>query len=445
MPSAEQIDFGPYAYVRDWDKLRSTKGWWHSFELPGGRRIDGAVELAALKLRLAQFPIPEDLRGKRVLDIGAWDGWYSFEMERRGAEVMAIDCWDNPRFREVHEILQSRVDYRQLDIYELTPTRIGRFDIVLFMGVLYHLKHPLLALERVCALATEMAAVESFVLREEHLPGGGVGQRTMLEFYETDEFGGQTDNWIGPTLPCLLAFCRTAGFARTELRSVLEHGASVACYRRWEEAGAGEKPPVLREVFHHTNFGINFRADLDDYLVVRFDSEANHLGIADVKPEAGGFGVRPIVVERSDDCWQAKFKLPPGLTPGWHDVTVRTGSGGRGNVQPIAVDLPAMASDLAIGHLFDAKTWKPNELDLSHGNFISLWVAGLPDNADKYNLRVFVNGKRIAVTFVERGGGSAMRQVNAAIPGQLPAGEAEVTLALGASASAPAGLRLIAT
>jgi 2-polyprenyl-3-methyl-5-hydroxy-6-metoxy-1,4-benzoquinol methylase len=105
MPSAEQTDFGPYAYVRDWDNLRSAKGWWHSFELPGGRRIDGAVDLAALKLRLAQFPIPADLRGKRVLDIGAWDGWYSFEMERRGAEVMAIDCWDNPRFHEVHEIL----------------------------------------------------------------------------------------------------------------------------------------------------------------------------------------------------------------------------------------------------------------------------------------------------------------------------------------------------
>ena len=112
------------------------------------------MALDGQKHRIAQFPIPEDLRGKRVLDIGAWDGWFSFEMERRGAEVLAIDNWDNPRFHEVRRLLNSRVEYRQMDVYDLTPARIGRFDIVLFFGVLYHLKHPLLALERVCALTT---------------------------------------------------------------------------------------------------------------------------------------------------------------------------------------------------------------------------------------------------------------------------------------------------
>src|SRR6202050_20081 len=183
MPSAEQIDFGPYAYVRDWDKVRSTKGWWHSFELPGGRRIDGTVDLAALKLRLAQFPIPEDLRGARVLDIGAWDGWYSFEMERRGAQVLAIDCWDNPRFHQIRSMLKSRVEYRQMDIYELSPETVGRFDIVLFMGVLYHLKHPLLALEKVCSVTTDLAAVDSFIVREEHRPGDDVERRALMEFY----------------------------------------------------------------------------------------------------------------------------------------------------------------------------------------------------------------------------------------------------------------------
>ena len=101
-----------------------------------------------------------------MLDIGAWDGWFSFEMERRGAEVLAIDNWDNPRFHEARAMLNSRVEYQQIDMYDLTLERVGRFDIVLFMGVLYHLKHPLLALERVCALTTEMAAVDSFILRE---------------------------------------------------------------------------------------------------------------------------------------------------------------------------------------------------------------------------------------------------------------------------------------
>src|SRR5581483_10221557 len=103
-------------------------------------------------------------------------------------------------------MLSSRVEYRQMDIYELTPESVGRFDIVLFMGVLYHLKHPLLALERVCALTTEMAAVDSFILREDHRPGENVETRPVMEFYETGEMGGQTDNWVGPSLPCLMAF-----------------------------------------------------------------------------------------------------------------------------------------------------------------------------------------------------------------------------------------------
>ena len=144
----------PFQYVREWGAERWERGWWHSFELPDGTQIQGVCKLSDLQGRIAQFPIPLDLRGKRVLDIGAWDGWFSFEMERRGAEVLAIDNWDNPRFHEMHAKLDSRVEYRQMDMYELTPQRIGRFDIVLFMGVLYHLKHPLLALERVCALTT---------------------------------------------------------------------------------------------------------------------------------------------------------------------------------------------------------------------------------------------------------------------------------------------------
>src|SRR5439155_23813211 len=170
----------------------------------------GVNTLESLKNRIGQFPIPEDLRGKRVLDIGTWDGWFAFEMERRGADVVAIDCWENPLFHEMHARLQSKVEYHELDIFDLTPERIGRFDIVLFMGVLYHLKHPLLSLERVCALTTDLAAVDSFILREQHRPGENVERRPVMEFYETSEMGGQTDNWVAPSLSCLMAFCRTA-------------------------------------------------------------------------------------------------------------------------------------------------------------------------------------------------------------------------------------------
>ncbi len=124
----------PFSYVHGWARSQEQKGWWHSFELPDGTGIDGVNTVESQTERLGCFPIPDDLRGKRVLDIGTWDGWFAFEMERRGAAVVAVDDWDNPRFREVHARLGSRVDYRIMDVYDLTPGSVGRFDIVLFMG-----------------------------------------------------------------------------------------------------------------------------------------------------------------------------------------------------------------------------------------------------------------------------------------------------------------------
>jgi 2-polyprenyl-3-methyl-5-hydroxy-6-metoxy-1,4-benzoquinol methylase len=88
----------PFDLIRYWNNQRTGKGWWHSFELPDGTFIEGVCDLPGLKDRIGQFPIPDDLRGKRVLDIGTWDGWFAFEMERRGADVLAIDSWDNPPF-----------------------------------------------------------------------------------------------------------------------------------------------------------------------------------------------------------------------------------------------------------------------------------------------------------------------------------------------------------
>ena len=140
---------------QDRSRELAEKGWYHSFELPDGTLIDGVNPLARLRERFARFPIPADLCGKRVLDIGAWDGWFTFEAERRGAAVTSIDCVEAPHFIELHRKLSSRADYRILEIYELPAAGLGKFDIVFLLGVLYHLRHPLLALEIVCALAAD--------------------------------------------------------------------------------------------------------------------------------------------------------------------------------------------------------------------------------------------------------------------------------------------------
>ncbi|MGP0072893.1 MAG: DUF1698 domain-containing protein [Bryobacteraceae bacterium] len=442
MATRESAD--PFQYVREWGAERWERGWWHSFELPDGTQIQGVCKLSDLQGRIAQFPIPLDLRGKRVLDIGAWDGWFSFEMERRGAEVLAIDNWDNPRFHEMHAKLDSRVEYRQMDMYELTPQRIGRFDIVLFMGVLYHLKHPLLALERVCALTTDMAAVDSFIIREKHRPGENMEERAVMEFYETTEFGGQTDNWVGPSLACLLAFCRTAGFARVELESVLEHGACVACYRHWKrpEVDAPEGPELLAAE-HNQNAGINFDSSRDEMVSAWFRWPAPNVALDDVRPEVGGYGVRPLqIAHLREDVWQTNFKLPPGLTAGWHEVRMRIGESSAGSPQRIAVDVPLVAGEIQIHGVSDGTTWQPDQLDLSRGEMLSFWASGLPENVDCSNLCVLLDGRRLTVTYVQAAEGA--RQVNVKVPRESPVGPAAISVSVGPSPVANAQVEILA-
>ena len=117
-----------FDHVREWKQEFEASGWWHSFELPDGSVLEGKCNLAGLKERLAVFPLPSDLTGKRALDVGTWDGWFAFELAKRGAEVVAIDCWDNPRFREMRRLLkfETRVEYRLMDVYDISPETLGR-------------------------------------------------------------------------------------------------------------------------------------------------------------------------------------------------------------------------------------------------------------------------------------------------------------------------------
>jgi tRNA (mo5U34)-methyltransferase len=399
-----------FSYVEQWRGNFSDRGWWHSFELPDGSRIEGVHELEGLKRRVAQFPIPQDLRGKRVLDVGAWDGWFSFEMERRGAEVVAIDRVENPKFHEIRRLLGSKVEYRELDVYELHPNRIGRFDIVLFLGVLYHVRDPLRALERVCSVATEMAVVESLALKDET-------DRNLLEFFESDELGGQFDNWFVPTPKCLRAMCRAAGFARVELNAVHDYGAALTCYRHWDTVDASECR--LLAAAHAENFGVNFRTDLDEYVACCTEGEPP------TQPTVGGFGSPPIFVGQAEGgYWQVNFKLPPGLDPGWHEVRL-----GNSNALEIAVDVPPRVESLEIADACDGVTWTKGRV--SSPGHLSIWAKGLPRNADVHNVRVRVDGERLQVAFV---GGDG--QVNVKVAG-VERGERAVTVECGGATSAP--------
>src|SRR5688500_12377798 len=123
--------------------------WYHTIDLGGGVVTKG---VDASPARLIQLGLPASLAGKTVLDVGAWDGFFSFEAERRGAaRVVAADHYSwhgtgwgtKAGFELARAALGSRVEDLDVDVMDLSPERAGTFDVVFFLGVLYHLPNPL--------------------------------------------------------------------------------------------------------------------------------------------------------------------------------------------------------------------------------------------------------------------------------------------------------------
>lgn len=140
--------------------------WFHTIDLGGGVVTPGEEDTPA---KLATLGMPEDLSGRTVLDIGAWDGFFSFEAERRGArEVIGIDSFVDSvrRFNIVKEARQSKANAFLMNVYDLEPKRLGTFDLVLFYGVFYHLKHPQLALERIRSICTGTLLFQTHVFHD---------------------------------------------------------------------------------------------------------------------------------------------------------------------------------------------------------------------------------------------------------------------------------------
>lgn len=318
-------DSGYDERVRQFSQSVRERFRYHSIGLPDGSVLPGLQSIEHLRWRLSLFNLPEDLRGKRVLDIGAWDGWFSFECERRGAEVVAVDCVELDTFLEARALLNSRVEYLALDMAELTAKRLGRFDIVLFLGVLYHLRHPLLGLERVLELTTDLALIESFVIAKEtrDVP-------TVMEFYEKGELGGQVDNWCGPSPECLLAMCRSAGFAQAELRDITNQRASVVCRRHWPEPDDRPAPAAhLVAAVSNRSWSARFHPAREEYICCYFKAESEPRA---VHIEVDGFGVPCLsLAPNGPGAWQANCLRPPGLAPGRHTVRIRLALGPRSN------------------------------------------------------------------------------------------------------------------
>ncbi len=185
--------------------------WFHRIDLGNGVVTPG-VDDTPRKLPTLHFP--DDLRGKTVLDIGAWDGFFSFEAEGRGASrVLATDSfswngegWGSKAgFELARRALGSKVDDMEIEVLDLSPSSVGSFDLVLFLGVLYHMRYPLLALDKLASVTRGMAIIETVVDKV-------WDRRPTMAFYPGSELTNDPTNWWGPNPAAVEAMLKSAGF-----------------------------------------------------------------------------------------------------------------------------------------------------------------------------------------------------------------------------------------
>jgi tRNA (mo5U34)-methyltransferase len=192
--------------------------WFHSFAFPDGARVDGIKPLESLQEE-ADLIFPTPLAGKRVLDIGAWDGFFSFQAERRGAaEVLATDhfCWsgqgwgDKRGFDHAHARFGSQVRSRDLDVADHRVADLGQFDMVLLLGVMYHVTDPYRTLEAAAAMSRDHLVIETVTaLRHEPVPA-------MRLFTELELDRDPTNFWA-PNILALREMCVRFGYSRFQV------------------------------------------------------------------------------------------------------------------------------------------------------------------------------------------------------------------------------------
>jgi tRNA (mo5U34)-methyltransferase len=217
--------------------------WHHSIDLGGGLVTPGGKSLALCTNEASLIFDRVDLNGRTVLDIGAWNGFFSFEAKRRGSSrVLATDsyCWAHPRIRgrETFEIARSalgvEVDAREIDAANLSTETVGEFDVVLYLGVFYHRYDTIEALAKVAPLAKQLLIVET------HLDNRQLDTPAMT-FYPGRELDNDPTNWWGPNELCVKALLLGHGFKEVEM-TAHPSGHTRAIFHAWRSTEARIKP-----------------------------------------------------------------------------------------------------------------------------------------------------------------------------------------------------------
>ena len=179
--------------------------WHHKFRLMDGVDTPGSYDPGFLLKLLA---LPTDMRGIRALDIGPSDGFFSMHMALRGADVTSVDYRAKAThgFAAMEAVTGLKFDYRQANLYELNRCDLGGFDIVLFLGVLYHLPDMIRALNIVNQLCDGRLLLET-AYEPDLLPG-----TTVARYYESATLANDRTNFWVPNRECILAMLGDCSF-----------------------------------------------------------------------------------------------------------------------------------------------------------------------------------------------------------------------------------------
>ncbi len=209
-------------------KVAELGEWFHNMDLGGVHTAPNHFlgDYPAIKWRGFENAIPKDLHGKSVLDIGCNAGFYSIEMKKRGADrVLGIDFDDTylAQARFAAEVNGLDIEFRKLSVYDVAQLK-EQFDLVLFMGVLYHLRHPLLALDLLREHVTRDLMVFQSLMRgskqvADVKPNYPFWNHDVFEqegyplmYFVEHEYSNDPTNWWIPNRACAEAMLRSAGF-----------------------------------------------------------------------------------------------------------------------------------------------------------------------------------------------------------------------------------------
>jgi tRNA (mo5U34)-methyltransferase len=199
--------------VEDIIELVRSINWYHSIDLGNGIITPGAAgKLTNLIQTMGAFP---DVRGKSVLDIGAWDGYYSFLAEKMGAaRILATDSYvwqgrvgkhSDSGFKLAQTVLKSKVESKLIDVMDIGKKTCDVFDVIQFFGVLYHLQDPMRALRNIRDVCSELLALETLIYRP-------VIETSSILYFSGSSLNDDPTNYFVPTAMALKGMLSDTGF-----------------------------------------------------------------------------------------------------------------------------------------------------------------------------------------------------------------------------------------